>query len=294
MKEILFDKPKVIAIVGPTASGKTSFAIELAKKLNGEIISADSRLVYKGLDIGTAKPTWDEMDGITHYMIDLVEPIETYSAGLYVENARKIIYDIISRAKTPIVAGGTGLYIDMLLKGFVLPGVEADYDLRNKLNQMSCDELYDNLKNRDLSASKIIEKNDRKKLIRALEIISQTGQPLEKSRSIGEKEFDVEWIGKNYPRNILYERINERVDKMMDMGLVEETKSLLNKYGAIPNIVDTIGYKEISGYINGFYNLDEALELLKRNTRRYAKRQLTWFRKNPDIKWDIYPEKLSK
>lgn len=294
MKEILSNKIKVIAIVGATASGKTSFSIELAKKIGGEIVSADSRLVYKGMNIGTAKPTEEEMQGIPHYMIDLVEPTSDYTAGLYKKQAKVVIKDIFSRGKTPIIVGGTGLYTDILLKGFDLPKIEPDKKLRNKLSNLSSEELYEQLETKDKESAQTIEKNDKKKLIRALEIITLTGKKLNEARGTSESEYDVEWIGKNFKREDLYQRINKRVDLMIEKGLVEETKELLNKYGRAYNIVNTIGYKEISQYLDGVLSLDESIEILKKNTRNYAKRQLTWFRKNPDIKWDIYPEKLER
>ena len=281
---------KVIAVVGPTASGKTDFAVKLAKNINGEIISADSRLVYKGFDIGTAKPTIEERGGIPHYMIDLVEPETEYSVGEYVKEAKKIIYDIINRGKTPIVAGGTGLYINALLMNYNFSDAKPDYDLRKKLK--NANNIYEILLDLDPDAAKNIEKNDRKRIIRAIEIIKATGDKISQTKK--EKEFEVEWIGKNFDRDQLYERINKRVDKMIENGLIEETENLLKQHGRIPNITDTIGYHEIVNYLDGELTLNEAVDKLKQNTRRYAKRQLTWFRKNPEIKWDVYPYTLKK
>ena len=285
-------KSKIIAVVGPTASGKTAFAVNLAHQINGEIVSADSRLVYKGFDIGTAKPTLKEREGIPHYMIDIAEPETDYSAGLYLKDAQKIIKDILSRGKVPIVAGGTGLYLNILLMNYDLPKVEPDYDLREKLKKT--DNLYEILSSLDPQTALEIDPNDRKKLIRAIEIVKQTGKPLSKSRGRKEPEYYVEWIGLNYPREELYDRINRRVDLMIENGLVEETEKLLEKHGRINNILYTIGYQEMVSYLDGILTLDEAVDKLKQNTRRYAKRQLTWFRKNPDIKWNVYPEKLKK
>lgn len=286
---------KVIAIVGATASGKTAYAVELAQKIDGEIISADSRYVYKGLDIGTAKPGIDERKGIPHYMIDIVEPDFNYSAGLYAKQAKECIKDILSRGKTPIVAGGTGLYIRVLLENYDLPNIEPDYNLRDELAKLSFDELYDILYKLDKESAESVERNDKKKLIRYIEVVKLTGLPLSKARGKkDEDEFDIEWIGLNFPREELYERINKRVDLMIEEGLIEETKNLLNKYGRIPNIVDTIGYREIIYYLDGETSLERAKELLKQNTRNYAKRQLTWFRKNENIKWNCYPEKKKK
>lgn len=288
-------KNKVIAVVGATASGKTAFAVELAKKVDGEVISADSRLVYKNMNIGTAKPSKVEMDDVPHYMIDIVEPDVNYSAGLYAKQAKEYVKDIISRGKIPVVAGGTGLYFRLLLENYDLPDVEPNYELREELSKFSFDELLAILSDLDAEAGNLIERNDKKKLIRYIEIIKLTGLPLSKARGKKEEqEFDIEWIGLNFPRDILYNRINKRVDLMIDAGLIEETKSLLVKYGRIPNITDTIGYREIISYLDGELTLDEAKDKLKQNTRNYAKRQLTWFRKNESIKWNCYPEKKKK
>lgn len=294
MRGISLKKIRVIAIVGPTASGKTAYSIKLAKEINGEIISADSRIVYKGFNIGAAKPTNDEMQGVPHYMIDVVEPTFDYSAGLYQKQASEIIQDITNRGKMPIVVGGTGLYTDILLKGFDLPQICPDKDLRSKLDKLSTVELYSALKENDAEGADSIDSNDKKKIIRALEIIYSTGKTLKQARGKSQSEYEIEWIGKNFERDVLYQRINRRVDKMLEMGLIEETKGLLSKYGRAYNIINTIGYKEITAYLDGVLTLDESIELLKKNTRNYAKRQLTWFRKNSEIKWDIYPEKLKK
>jgi len=284
---------KVIAIVGATASGKTAYSIELAKKINGEIISADSRLVYKGFDIGTAKPTVEEREGIPHYLVDVVEPEQEYSAGLWAKEAEKYIEDILVRGKTPIIVGGTGLYFRILLENYNLPNVLPNPVLRDKLSKLPFDELLKRFRNFD--ADTHIELNDKKKLIRYVEIVETTKLPLSEVRGV--KDFDkyeVEWIGCNFPRDTLYERINQRVDMMLDAGLIEETQVLLKKHGRIPNLVDTIGYHEIIEYLDGKTELKTALDTLKQNTRHYAKRQLTWFRRNTKIKWNIYPDTLPK
>lgn len=285
---------KVIAIVGATASGKSAYAVELAKKVDAEIISADSRLVYKGMNIGTAKPTIEEMQGIPHHMIDIVEPEFNYSAGLYAKQAKECIKDIISRGKTPIVAGGTGLYFRILLENYNLPDVEPDYKLREELSKLSYEDLYSILYDLDKSALEGLEKNDKKKLIRYIEIVKLTGLPLSQARGVKDNEFEVEWIGLNFPREELYDRINKRVDLMIELGLVDETKQLLEKHGRVPNITDTIGYREMIAYLDGEMSLDDAKNKLKQNTRNYAKRQLTWFRKNEKINWNCYPDKKKK
>ena len=288
-------KNKVIAIVGATASGKTSYSIELAKKLDGEIISADSRLVYNGFDIGTAKPTVEEREGIPHYLIDVVEPEVDYSVGLWAKEAEKCIDDILSRGKTPIIVGGTGLYFRILLEDYDLPKVEPNYELREELKNMDFSQLYERLYAKDSETANLITKNDKKKIIRAIEVVESLNMPMSKARGVKEfSTYDVQWYGRNYPREELYERINHRVDLMLEMGLVDEVKSLLNRHGRISNLVDTIGYKEMIYYLDGQMSLNEASDLLKQNTRNYAKRQLTWFRKNDKINWNVYPETLKK
>lgn len=288
------NKINVIAIVGATASGKTSYSIELAKKLDGEIISADSRLVYKGFDIGTAKPEITERENIPHHLIDIVEPEFDYSAGLYKQQAKEKIIEIFKKGKTPIIVGGTGLYLNILLKNYDLPQISPNKEFRNKLSTLESQELYELLKTQDIESAETINQNDRKKIIRALEIIKETGKPLSSTRGIKEPEFNVKWIGRNFDRETLYKRIDDRVDIMIDKGLIKETQNLLTKHGRIPNLINTIGYREILGYIDNKYSLEDAKELLKKNTRNYAKRQLTWFRKNENIEWNIYPEKLKK
>lgn len=290
----MMSKSKVIAIVGATASGKSAYAVELAKKIDGEIISADSRLVYKGFNVACAKPSLEERGGIPHFMMDIVEPEFDYSAGLYVKDAKKCINDIISRGKIPIIAGGTGLYFRVLLENYDLPQVEPDYEYRKELNKLEKEELYSLLEEKDSVCAAKIDKNDKKKIIRALEVCYVSGHPMSELQGIKEPEFEVEWIGRNFQRNILYDRINKRVDMMFENGIVDETKYLLEKHGRIPNIIYTIGYQEVVEFLDGRLTLEQAKDKLKQNTRKYAKRQLTWFRKNPEIKWNVYPDKLKK
>lgn len=290
----MLKKIKITAIVGPTASGKTSFAIDYARKNNGEIISADSRLVYKGFDIGTAKPTADEMQGIKHYLIDIVEPFENYSVAQYVNDAQNAIDEIVSKGKLPIIAGGTGLYLMALLEGYDFPQMEINYEFRESLKKFDSEYLHDELTKLDAETAKNIDKNDKKKIIRSLEVIDALKRPLSEVRGKKEHPYVVEWIGLNFPRQELYERINKRVDSMIELGLVEETRKLLEKYGRVQNLIHTIGYQEIIDFLDGKMPLNDAVEKLKQNTRNYAKRQLTWFRKNENIKWNCYPEKLKK
>ena len=277
-------KPKVIAVVGPTASGKTKLAIELAHKLNGEVVSADSRLVYKGFDIASAKPTMEEREGIPHHLIDIVEPEFNYSAGNYVEDAKRAIEDILSRGKTPIVAGGTGLYFRVLLEHYDLPKVETDFELRANLEKRSKEDLLEELEKVDKITYERIKDANLRRIIRALELIKTLKKPLSEIQLEKEPEYNVEWIMPEIPsREWLYDRINKRVDIMVEMGIIDETKNLIAKHGRIGNIVDTIGYKEILTYLDGQATLDSALDKLKQHSRNYAKRQLTWFRKNPNL-----------
>ena len=277
-------KAKVIAVVGPTASGKTKLAIELAHKLNGEVISADSRLVYKGFDIASAKPTIEEREGIPHHLIDIVEPEFNYSAGNYVEDAKRAIEDILSRNKTPIVAGGTGLYFRVLLEHYDLPKVETDFELRANLEKRSKEDLLEELEKVDKITYERVKDANLRRIIRALELIKTLKKPLSEIQLEKEPEYNVEWIMPEIPsREWLYDRINKRVDIMVEMGIIDETKNLIAKHGRIGNIVDTIGYKEILTYLDGQATLDSALDKLKQHSRNYAKRQLTWFRKNPNL-----------
>ncbi len=278
-------KPKVIAIAGPTASGKTKMAIDLAKKINGEIVSADSRLVYKGFNIASAKPTKEEMGGISHYLIDIVEPEFDYSAGNYYEDAKKAITEIIAKGKLPIVAGGTGLYFRILLENYDLPRVEANIELRTDLDKREKEDLLDEIKILDSAAYERLKDSNKRRIVRALEVMKILGKPFSEVSTLKEPEYEVEWICPPMEsREWLYDRINCRVDLMVEQGIVDETKYLLKKHGRIKNFIDTIGYKEILTYLDGEATLEEALDKLKQHTRNFAKRQLTWFRRNPELK----------
>lgn len=274
--------------MGPTAAGKTAYATQKALTNNGEIISADSRLVYKGFDTGTAKPTMDERQGIEHHLIDIVEPEVDYSVANFLDDAKSAIEKIQQKGKTPIVVGGTGLYFRVLLEDFDLPRVEADYELRKKLEEMETAELHKILIELDPKSAEKIHFNNKVKIIRAIEVSKVLNMPMSQAARKKEPEYDVEWIGITCSeRSILYERINKRVDEMIENGLIDETKALLEKHGRITNFINTIGYQEILSYLDEEISLDEALETLKMNTRRYAKRQLTWFRRNPLINWNF-------
>lgn len=272
--------------MGPTASGKTALAVKTALSNNGEIISADSRLVYKGFDIATAKPTMEERQGIEHHLIDIVEPEVDYSVANFFDDAKVAIEKIQQKGKTPIVVGGTGLYFRILLEDFDLPRVEPDYDLRKELEQKDTVELHEMLVKLDPKSAEKIHFNNKVKIIRAIEVCKTLEKPHSEAAGKKEPEFDVEWIGLNPPdRAVLYDRVNKRVDEMVERGLVDETKALLAKHGRINNFVNTIGYQEILEYLDGKISLEEAVSDIKQNTRRYAKRQLTWFRRNKLITW---------
>lgn len=286
------DKPKVIVICGPTASGKTALSIELAKKINGEIISSDSMQIYKYMDIGTAKTTQEEMQGIKHYLLDFVEPSQRYSVAEFKKDAEKAIEEILQKGKTPIIVGGTGLYVDSLIYGIEYQTIEFDEQYRKQLEERvekeGLETLYNEAKKIDPQAIEKISANDKKRILRILEIYKATGknkteQELE-SRKNGVK-YDYKVFAINMDREKLYERINKRVDIMIENGLIEEVEKLLEKYKEFPTAMQGLGYKEVVEYLQGKVSKEEMIENIKRETRRYAKRQLTWFRKNKQTIW---------
>lgn len=284
-------KPKVIVIGGPTASGKTALSIELAKTINGEIVSADSMQIYKEMNIGTAKPDENEKENIQHYMLDIITPEERYSVADYKKDAKKYIREIVEKGKTPIVIGGTGLYIDSLIYEIEYPELEIDMEYREQLENIiekdGLDKLYEEAKKIDPLAMEKISQNDKKRISRVLEIYHQTGKTkteLEKE-SRKEPEFDYKMFAIDMNREILYERINKRVDIMVEKGLIEEVKKIYKKYEKFPTALQALGYKEIVEYIDGTLTKEEAIEKIKLESRRYAKRQLTWFRKNKETIW---------
>lgn len=279
-------RQKIIAIVGPSSSGKTALSVSLAKEINGEIISVDSRQIYKSLDIGSAKPTIDERHGIVHHMMDIIEVTEPFTVADFCDEANKIIEDIISRGKVPILAGGTGLYFRTLLQDFDLPRVAPNEKLREELNEKSCEELYNMLLEKDYDIAQKIHFNNKVKIVRALEVCISLGIPMSKAQKKKESPYDVLWIGLNtQDREFLYERINKRVDIMLSQGLEKEAKDLFEKYGENNILLNTIGYQEFFPYFKGETDFSSAIELLKQNTRRYAKRQISWFNANKDINW---------
>lgn len=281
-------KPKVIAVAGPTASGKTKLAIKLALERDGEIISADSRLVYKGFDIAAAKPDMEERCGIVHHLIDIVEPEYDYTAGDFYRDAKRAVNEILSRGKVPIIAGGTGLYFRVLLEHYNLPEVKTDYALREKLNSKDTEELLSDLKSVDEITYNRVKDGGKRRIVRAIELIKTLGKPLSEVSIIKEPEYDTEWVMPELKsREELYSRINKRVDEMVEKGIVDETKFLLKKHGRIKNFTGTIGYREILTYLDGEAELEEAVEKLKQHSRNYAKRQITWFKRNPELKIEI-------
>lgn len=284
------DKPEVIVICGPTASGKTGLSIELAKKINGEIISGDSMQIYKEMDIGTAKVTREEMQGIKHYLIDIIEPNQRYSVAEFKKDAEKAIEEIINKGKTPIVVGGTGLYIDSLIYGIEYQNIKLDEEYRKKLEKEAeegLDNLYEKAKKIDPEAMKKISPNDKKRIIRVLEIYKATGKTKTQQEEESRKElkYDYKVFAINMEREKLYERINKRVDLMLQQGLIEEVEKITKKYNEFPTAMQGLGYKEVVEYLENKTTKEEMIEKIKMETRRYAKRQITWFKKNKQTIW---------
>lgn len=289
-------KPLVVVVVGPTAGGKSSLAIRIAKALDGEVVSADSMQIYKKMDIATAKVTPEEADGVVHHLIDFVEPWESFSVAQYKELAVAAINDIISRGKQPVIAGGTGFYVDTVVNNTSFLDYEKS-DIREKLlekmQQEGCEVLYKKLLELDRGSAERIHPNDSKRIVRALELYYSTGLTMTAQRELShlnESEYTFCIIGLNAEnREFLYDRINRRVDLMLQNGLVEEAKRFFaDDYSSTAK--QAIGYKELLPFLNGEISLEEAAENLKRETRRYAKRQLSWFRRNKNINW-LYIDK---
>ncbi len=286
--------PRIAAVVGPTASGKTALAIELAQIYNGEIISCDSMQIYRGMDIGTAKPTPEETRGIPHHMIDIVEPGENFSAADYAPLAKKAADDILSRGKLPIFCGGTGLYLDSVIMANDYADVETDLTLRASLlqeaEQNGADALWQRLLKVDPESAAAIHKNNVKRVARALEIYLSSGitkTEWDRRSRTRPAPYTPVIIALDREREELYSRIDRRVDIMMDLGLENEVRSLVES-GKLPRsstAAQAIGYKEIIEYFDNKCTLAEAMEQIKVSTRRYAKRQLTWFRRNPTVNW---------
>ena len=287
----------IICIAGPTASGKTALAVELAKELNGEVISCDSMQIYKRMDIGTAKPTVEEMQGIPHHMIDICEPDEDFSVSKYCSVASLILDDLMARGKTAIIAGGTGLYMDSLIKGndfAPFPSTGHRKRLEEKLVAVGLDSMIAELAAVDPEAAERSQRNPRR-VIRALEVYYETGETITahnlKTQAIPPK-YNPLWLGLDFePRALLYERIDLRVSLMLEMGLEKEIRDLLSS-GISPNCtaMQAIGYKEFVTALDGQCTIEEAADEVRKASRRYAKRQLTWFRRNKNMHWLIRHE----
>lgn len=288
--------PQIVVILGPTASGKTMLAIELAKKFNGEIISADSRQVYKKMDIASAKPIgkWDifegtaayMVEGVPHYLMDIADPGEIFSLSDFKHLALERIDDILKRGKTPFVVGGTGLYIWSIVDNLIFPNVAPHKKLRHGFEDKNLDELVVLLKKLDPISAEEIDLNNIRRVIRALEVNILTGESFVKQKQKNPPLFNALQIGLEIAPEKLYERINKRVDDQLRSGLLEEVKSLLKqKYGFSLPSMNCIGYRQMAAYLNSEMEFEKAVELIKRDTRRYARRQRTWFRRDKRINW---------
>lgn len=285
----------IICVVGPTASGKTALAVELAKEYNGEVISCDSMQIYKRMDIGTAKPTKEEMQGIPHHMLDVAEPWEDFSVSRYCEMADPILQDVLARGKTAIIAGGTGLYIDSLMRGNAFapfPSTGVREKLEAEADEIGMEAMLARLSEIDPEAASRLHLSDRKRIIRALEVYYETGETITahnlRTQQIPDK-YSPLWIGLDFAeRSRLYSRIDRRVGLMLEAGLIDEIKTLLAS--GIPEkctAMQAIGYKEFVSALNGQCSIQEAADQVRQSSRRYAKRQLTWFRRNPKMHWLI-------
>ena len=292
-------KPLAVAVVGPTASGKSSLAVKIAKHFTGEVVSADSMQIYKRMDIATAKVTAEEMQGVPHHLIDFVEPWESFSVAEYKALALSCIGDIVKRGKLPVLAGGTGFYVDTVINNTSFLDYEKT-DIRKKLllraENEGTEALWNELSKVDKESAEKIHKNDLKRIVRALELYSATGKTMTEQRRLSHLEesgYSFCLIGLTAEnRQFLYDRIDRRVDLMLKNGLLEEAKSFFELEHS-QTAKQAIGYKELKPYFDGVLTLEEATENLKRETRRYAKRQLSWFRRNENINW-LYIDKESE
>lgn len=284
---------KLISVVGPTAAGKTKLAISLAKKFNGEIVSADSMQIYKGMHIATAKPDIEEMQGIPHHLMGFLPSDKTYSVAMFVKDASECIKDIVLRGKLPILVGGTGLYVDSLLKNISFSEVNRDIKVSEELkefyNKYGVEKLIQLLSEFDpTSAERLKKERNVKRIIRAIEFYKTTGKTITEQIEESQREatpYDAIKIGLNFTdREKLYDRINSRVDLMLEKGLIDETRQVLNSDLSFTS-VKAIGYKELAPFINNEAPLSDCIEKLKRETRRYAKRQITWFKRDKEINW---------
>ena len=285
------ERKQVIVICGPTASGKTKLGIDVAKLTDGEIVSCDSMQIYKDMTIGTAKPTDEERSLAVHHLIDFVEPNQRYSVADYKIDAENTIEDIIKRNKMPIIVGGTGLYLNSLIYGIEYPEVETDLEYRKYLDERvdreGLEPLYEEARKIDEEATKKISSNDRKRILRIIEMYHSTGKTkteLEEESKKGPK-YEYKVFVLSMDRSLLYDRINKRVDLMIEQGLIDEVKNVVRKYDKFPTAMQGLGYKEVVQYLKGEITREEMIEKIKQETRRYAKRQLTWFRSYKNAIW---------
>ena len=281
---------RVIVIVGPTCSGKTRLGIELARQQNTEILSADSRQIYKHISIGTAKPSYEELTLVKHHFVDLLDPADDYNVGIFENDALAVINNLSSQNRIPVVVGGSGLYIKAIIDGIV--DIDSDEDLRAELKMLrdkyGNEHIYNLLKQKDPKAAETMLPQNWKRVIRALEVFQLTGKSILEIHNEQERDSKFEFLqfGLSWERKTLYQNIEKRVDEMIDAGLVDEVKKILEMgYRKNINALNTVGYKEIISYLEDEISLERAIELIKRNTRRFAKRQLTWFRKDNRINW---------
>jgi tRNA dimethylallyltransferase len=290
-------KPALVVIVGPTAVGKTEIAVRLAKLIGGEIISGDSVQVYRKLNIGSAKVTPNEQQGVPHYMIDILNPDEEFSVAMFQKRVKDLILEITARGKIPLLVGGTGLYIRSIIDPYEFPDIASDNTIRDSLREIAetlgKEELHRRLAQVDPVSAARLHVNDVTRVVRALEVFQITGSPfsefqnsVSKEPSLEESPYRLSYFGLTAPREEIYFRINRRVDSMIDKGFVQEVKGLLEE-GYSPKLaaLQTIGYRHVIQYLRGHTNLEETLRLMKRDTRHFAKRQLTWFRRDPRIAW---------
>jgi len=285
------DHKTVLVIVGPTGIGKSDLAIELARQVNGEIISADSRYLYRGMNIGTAKPTFDQLDSVIHHLVDVAEPDECWSLARFLKETRKKVNEIHRRKRIPILTGGTGQYIRALTEGWRVPEFETDQKLRRVLNQwgqsIGAIGLHEKLRLLDKKAADFIDASNMRRTVRALEVIFTTGKRFSDCRRKDGPAYDFRIIGLRMEREKLYERIDARIDHMIAAGLEEEVRNLLIKgYGADLPAMSAIGYREMARFINGEIDLESAKALMRKNTRNLVRRQANWFKSsNPEIRW---------
>ena len=276
---------KLIIILGPTASGKSDLAIELAKKFKGEIVSADSRQIYQEMDIGTAKITKKQMANIPHYLIDIIKPNQEFTLAQFKTKAVKIIKNIQKKNKLPFLVGGTMLYIQSIVDNLQIPQIKPDKKLREQLENKTNQELYDQLEKIDPKALEVIDINNQRRLIRALEVCLKTKRPFSQQKKKGQPLFNILQLGLNPSQKILDKRINQRIEKMIEAGLSKEVEGLIKKYGVKPYSLSGISYQEIIQYLNKEITLEQAKDLIKIHTRQYARRQMSWFKRDKRIHW---------